>query len=79
MKRMSEIFSIMGVKDGTEAKEKFSDLLNNILEKTRLRDFGIDRKDLEMLLKESFTPNRMNNNPRRVSKEGLRKILEDIW
>ena len=79
MKRMSEIFSIMGVKDGTEAKEKFSDLLNNILKKTRLRDFGIDRKDLEMLLKESFTPNRMNNNPRRVSKEGLRKILEDIW
>jgi len=79
MKRMSEIFSIMGVKDGTEAKEKFSDLLNNILEKTRLRDFGIDCKDLEMLLKESFTPNRMNNNPRRVSKEDLRKILEDMW
>ena len=77
--RMGEIFSIIGVKDGAEAKEKFSDLLDNILGKTRLRNFDIDRQDLEMLLEESFTPSRMNNNPRRVSKEDLNKILENIW
>lgn len=78
-KRMDEIFSIMNVEDGAEAKEKFSNLLDSLLEKLRLRDFGIGRKDLEILLKESFTPSRMDNNPRKVSKEDLRKILENIW
>jgi len=77
--RMDEIVSIVGAKNGEEAKEKFIGLLNDILGKTRLRDFGVNHEDLEILLKESFTPSRMNNNPRRVSKEDLRKILEDIW
>ncbi len=77
--RMNEIFSIMDIKNGTEAKEKFRRLLNEIVEKIRLRDFGVDRKDLKMLLEKSFTPDRINNNPRKVSKENLRKILEEIW
>jgi len=77
--RMGEIFSVLGTEDGMGAKEKFAGLLNDILKKTRLRDFGVNHDDLEMLLNESFTPSRMNNNPRRVSKENLMRILEDIW
>jgi alcohol dehydrogenase class IV len=77
--RMAEIFSSIGAADGNESKRKFEGLLKAILEDTRLRDFGIRKEDIEFILKESFTPSRMNNNPRRVSKEGLRQILVDIW
>ena len=77
--RMSEIFSCIGAADGKEAKRKFEWLLKDILEDTRLRDFGIRKEDIEFILKESFTPSRMNNNPRSVSEEGLRRILEGIW
>ena len=77
--RMEEIFSIIGAGDGKEGKRKFDGLLKYILDDTRLRDFGIGEKDIEFILTESFTPSRMNNNPRRVSKEGLRQILGDIW
>jgi alcohol dehydrogenase class IV len=77
--RMAEILSIIGAADGKEGKRKFYGLLKDILEDTRLRDFCIGEKDIEFILEESFTPSRMNNNPRSVSKEGLRQILEDIW
>jgi alcohol dehydrogenase class IV len=77
--RMAEIFSSIGAADGNEAKRKFDGLLKDILDDIRLRDFGIREEDIEFILKESFTPSRMNNNPRCVSKEGLRQILEDIW
>jgi alcohol dehydrogenase class IV len=77
--RMAEIFSIIGAADGKEGKRVFERLLKAILEDTRLRDFGIRKDDIEFILSESFTPSRMNNNPRRVSEAGLRRILEDIW
>ena len=77
--RMAEIFSYIGAADGNEAKRKFEGLLKAILDDTRLRDFGIRKEDIVFILKESFTPSRMNNNPRRVSEDGLRRILVDIW
>ena len=77
--RMAEIFSRIGAADGKEGKRKFEGLITDILDDTRLRDFGIGKADIEFILSESFTPSRMNNNPRRVSKEGLRQILVDIW
>ena len=77
--RMAKILSIIGAGDGKEGKRKFYGLLKDILDDTRLRDFGIGEKDIEFILTESFTPSRMNNNPRNVSKEGLKQILGDIW
>jgi alcohol dehydrogenase class IV len=77
--RMKEILSIIGAVDGNEGKKKFDGLLKDILKDSRLRDFGICKKDIEFILTESFTPSRMNNNPRSVSKEELRRILENIW
>jgi alcohol dehydrogenase class IV len=77
--RMAKIFSNIGAVDGNEAKRKFEWLIKDILDDTRLRDFGIGKADIEFILRESFTPSRMNNNPRSVSKEGLRQILVDIW
>jgi alcohol dehydrogenase class IV len=77
--RMDDILSIIGASDGTEGKRKFDRLLKNVLKDTKLRDFDIGEKDIDFILNKSFTPSRMNNNPRNVSKEHLRKILENIW
>ncbi|HEC93741.1 MAG TPA: iron-containing alcohol dehydrogenase family protein [Candidatus Atribacteria bacterium] len=77
--KMHEIFSLLGVRDGEEAKKVFNNLLNILFKKTRLRDWNIKQRDLRLILKESFTSGRMNNNPKKVSKESLGRILEMMW
>ena len=41
-----------------------------------LHEAGID--DIEIILNEGFSPERMNNNPRKVTRESLQEILEKI-
>lgn len=77
--RMDDIFSIIGASDGKEGKREFDRLLKNVLNDNKLRDFAIGEKEIDFILNKSFTPSRMNNNPRNVSKEHLRKILENLW
>ena len=45
---------------------------------TGLSSLGIGKEGIKLILEEGFTPDRMNNNPRRVSREDLREILEKI-
>lgn len=78
-KRLTEIFSIFGFKNEKDANEKFRELLNKITGKAKLREFGIKREDLKLILNESFTPNRMNNNPRKVDRQNLKIILKNMW
>lgn len=77
--RIKEIFSILGFKDEKDAKKKFKKLIEKTVKKSRLRNFGIEKKDIEFILNESFTPSRMNNNPRKISKDNLKEILRNIW
>jgi len=64
--------------NASEAKNKFSELMTNIGVITRLSKLGIGNKGIDLILNEGFNPDRMENNPRKVTKEDLRNILEEI-
>ena len=77
-KQMDKIFKLLDAIDEKDAKNKFYDLMKEIDVKTKLSDFDIDKKGIEIIIKEGFTPDRMNNNPRKITKQQLNVILERI-
>ena len=66
-----------------EEVSQVKDIINNIFLKSKipfkLRDYGVREKDINFIIENSFTPDRMNNNPVEVTSELLRKVLEDIY
>lgn len=47
--------------------------------KTRLSELGIGTKDkINIIIKNGFNPDRVKNNPRILTKNALREILEEI-
>ena len=77
-KRLSEIIRLTNSSNQIEAKKNFKNLMKKIDIETKLNRLNIDEKGIELILKEGFTPNRMNNNPRKMKRENLEKILRKI-
>ena len=71
-KRIEEIASFIGVKEVKMAKRALIDLMEGINLPARI-DF-----DIEVVIRDAFSPERVANNPRRVTVENLKKILEEI-
>jgi alcohol dehydrogenase class IV len=71
-KRIEEVASFLGTESVEAGKETIRNLMRNINLPTQI-DF-----DVEMVVKDAFAPERVANNPRRVTEANLRKILEII-
>ncbi len=65
--------------DVREAKQKIGSILKDLRIKTRLRDYGLKKGDLALILDKGFTPERMANNPGKVTRDDLEKMLERIY
>jgi alcohol dehydrogenase class IV len=76
--RIDEIADLVGCNNVIDAKDKLINLMENIGVETKLSKLDIDKKGVELIIKKGFTPNRMNNNPRNITKNDLKKILEEI-
>lgn len=70
--RIREIVGFLGLKEIEEGKRCLIDLMKRIGLPTKI-DF-----DMEIVLKEAFTPERVGNNPRLVTENNLRRILKEI-
>ncbi|KAE9634978.1 iron-containing alcohol dehydrogenase [Defluviitalea raffinosedens] len=44
-----------------------------------LEGYGVSKKDIEIIVSNSYTPGRMDNNPRDITKEMLRELLFSIY
>lgn len=76
---IKEIVNTIGAETVEDASEKITNLMNEISLGTRLSEVGIKTNDdIKIIIKEGFNPDRVKNNPRKLTKEALRKILEDI-
>jgi len=71
-KRIEEIASFLGARDIETGKERLISLMESIGLPIQI-DF-----DIEKVLKDAFTPERVGNNPRLVTEENLRRILEKV-
>ena len=78
-KIMSEIITIIGASNFIEAKEKMEKFIKDIGLETNLTNLGIKtQKDIDIIIKNGFNPDRVKNNPRSLTETQLRKILDEI-
>jgi len=71
-KRIEELAGFLGVKQVKAAKNIILNLMKSIDLPTQINF------DMEVVIKDAFTPERVANNPRQVTESSLREILEEI-
>ena len=78
-KTMKELISMIGATTFNEAKELITQLMEDIGLETKLKNLGIkSEEDINLIIKNGFNPDRVKNNPRKLTEAELRKILEEI-
>jgi len=78
-KTIKEIVNLIGAESVEDASNKIKDLMIEIGLKRKLSDLGIKNyEDLNLIIERGFNPDRVNNNPRRLTKESLLKFLIEI-
>jgi alcohol dehydrogenase class IV len=73
---ITEIAGLMGLADANRAAGAYDALMDEIGLSRDFRSLGIEsRADLETIIANGFNPQRVNNNPRRVTEAALREML----
>ncbi len=76
---INEIVTMLGADNVENAAKKITDLMKEIGLNTKLSEIGVKTQDdIEIIIKNGFNPERVKNNPRRLTEEALREILEEI-
>ena len=76
--RIDDIIKLLDSPDELYAKSSIIDLMEDINVETKLEKLNIDKKAIEIIINKGFTANRMNNNPRKITEDDLKQILEKI-
>lgn len=74
----NELIKLIGFNKAFEAKNFIENLMIKIGLKTRLSLLKIDENSVEKIIEKGFNPERVKNNPRFLTEQGLRKILKSI-
>ncbi len=78
-KIISEIIKLLDAENVEDANNKIKNLMEEIGLSIRLSDLGINTDDkIEIIIKNGFNPGRVANNPRKLTEEALRRILNEI-
>tara|TARA_Y100000310_G_scaffold239808_1_gene243541 strand:+ start:3868 stop:5004 length:1137 start_codon:yes stop_codon:yes gene_type:complete len=77
-KIMKELTNLIGTENVEQASEKISNLMINIGLETKLSKLGIDDEGIKIIIQNGFNPDRVKNNPRRLTEESLREMLKKI-
>lgn len=76
---VNEIAKLMGAETIEEASKKIINLMKEIGLKVKLGELGIKTdEDVELIIKNGFNPDRVKNNPKKLTEDNLRKILKEI-
>jgi alcohol dehydrogenase class IV len=74
--RMSELFIILKVKTADKAKDKFLSIMKGINLEIKLSKLGVNKDNIDIIIKNGFNPQRMKNNPKLVSEKDLRILID---
>ncbi len=78
-KTIKKLVNLVDARNVEEASAKITTLMKDISLSTKLSDLGIKTdNDINIIIKNGFNPDRVNNNPRRLTKKALSKILYSI-
>lgn len=78
-KTFIELLSLIEVKNGEEARDKLLALMDEIHLERKLSALGIQKKDLQSIIDNGFNPQRVKNNPVKITEEIVWKILKNIF
>jgi alcohol dehydrogenase class IV len=73
--RMNELFTMLKVKTANEAKDKLLNIMKKINLEIKLSKLGINRNNIDIIIKNGFNIQRMKNNPRVVDEEDLKILI----
>lgn len=77
--KMSSLCGILGCRNADESRAKIEKILTDVGISIRLRDYGISRKDIGIIVLKGFNPEKMRNNPAKVTKRRLGEMLKRIY
>ena len=69
----------LGCDDIESAVTAIGELLETLNVSPRLRDYGIGTQDIEVIIDEGFTPDRIGHNPRTMTRADMQSILEELY
>jgi alcohol dehydrogenase class IV len=75
---LDELIKLSGCREPMELKDKIQELIRSIGLKTNLNDLNVTGEETMNLISENVNVERLKNNPREVTKEGIRNILMKI-
>jgi alcohol dehydrogenase class IV len=76
---IANIAKLFGEDDASGAARAYNKLMDAIGLSRDFRSLGIrSRADLETIIMHGFNPQRVNNNPRRLTESALRNILVEL-
>lgn len=77
--RRFRLLSVLRVSDEKQAEEKITLLIKNIGLKTKLSELGIRKGDINLIVKEGFSPERAKNAPKIPTPMELEQMLMTIY
>jgi len=78
-KSFAILFSLFGVAGIDQLRERLMGVMKKLGFSSRLRDYGIGREVLSFLADNALTKGRSDNNPRRVDRDDVLRLLEEIY
>jgi alcohol dehydrogenase len=76
-KNMHKLFKLLGAKNSRQSRKNIENLMKQIGLETKLSKLGIRKSDIGSIVK-NINLERAKNNPRQVTPENLKKILNDL-
>ena len=74
-----EIVKMLNAENINSACNRINNLMKSIGLETKLSNLGINREGIEIIINNGFTLERVKNNPKLLTKEDLRGILNNIY
>ena len=76
---IKEIVNLLGTKNVEEASTKIKNIMMEMGLSTKLSELGIQTdEDIQLIIGRGFNPDRVYNNPRKLTEDALIKILYEI-
>ena len=75
---LDQIYNKLKIKNLSEFINKITSIYNNQIS-YKLQDWGINKKDLPLLVKKCYTKDRIENYIININEDHMLKILKDIY
>ena len=76
--RLQKISKAIGANSPEKAAQLIAELMKSLNLPTKLHEVNIDKKGIELIINEGFTPDRVKHNPRKLTEDQLREILQRL-